>query len=125
MKPILIAGLAATLVAATAVVSAVAIAESSKPEAAPAAESSGKTEPAKMPPLPRVRGQRCAILHGALNTEYYCASSVLQPRGRIRYTVDHLFSNSNAETWVEGKRGPGIGEWITIAFKERRLIKAV
>src|SRR5262249_3715590 len=73
----------------------------------------------------RVRGQRCAILHGATAYEYYCASSVLRPKGRNRFTVDHLFSNSNAETWAEGKRGSGIGEWITIAFKQRRLVKAV
>jgi hypothetical protein len=125
MKPILIAGFATTLVAAIAVVSAVAIAESNKAEAPPATKSTRKTEPAKIPPRPRGRGERCATLHGATATEYYCASSVLRPQGGNRYTVDHLFSNSGAETWAEGKRGPGIGEWITIAFKERRLVEAV
>lgn len=76
-------------------------------------------------PAPHVPGEFCADLHGASATDYYCASSLLDSRWSRAYSVDHLFSNSNREAWVEGAEGPGIGEWILIDFKEPRSVSAI
>jgi hypothetical protein len=76
-------------------------------------------------PLPHAAGEKCATLRGQTGTDYYCASSVRAPQFGNRYGVDHLFSNSSDEAWVEGKPGQGVGEWITIDFREPRLVKAV
>lgn len=75
-------------------------------------------------PAPHVPGEYCADLHGASATDYYCTSSVLDARSGA-YSVDHLFSNSNREAWVEGVAGQGTGEWIVIDFKEPRSVSAV
>jgi hypothetical protein len=74
---------------------------------------------------PRAAGEVCAVLHGATSSENYCASSVLRPQLGNSYGVANLFGNDNAEAWVEGRPGVGIGEWITIEFPELRLVKAV
>jgi hypothetical protein len=79
----------------------------------------------QVPPRPHVKGEKCATLRGQTATDFYCASSVLAPQSGSSYSVDHLFSNTTGEAWVEGKPGQGIGEWITIDFKERRLVLAV
>lgn len=75
-------------------------------------------------PAPHVQGEYCADLHGASATDYYCTSSVLDGRSGA-YSVDHLFSNTNQEAWVEGAAGQGIGEWIVIDFKEPRSVSAI
>jgi hypothetical protein len=74
---------------------------------------------------PRAAGEVCAVLHGATSSENYCASSVLRAQLGNSYGVANLFSNDNAEAWVEGRPGVGIGEWITIEFPELRLVRAV
>ncbi len=74
---------------------------------------------------PHVTGEKCATLKGQTATDYYCASSVLAPQSKSRYGVDHLFSNTTGEAWIEGKPGQGTGEWITIDFKARNLVLAV
>jgi hypothetical protein len=76
-------------------------------------------------PRPRAAGEKCATLKGQTGTDFYCASSVLAPQFGNSYGGDNLFSNKPGEAWVEGKPGPGIGEWITIDFDELRLVKAV
>jgi hypothetical protein len=76
-------------------------------------------------PAPHVPGEFCADLHGASATDYYCTSSLLDARWSRDYGVDHLFSNSNREAWVEGAPGQGIGEWIVIDFKEPRMVSAI
>lgn len=91
---------------------------------APAAGPLRVAEAAKTP-LPHVKGQKCATLRGQTATDYYCASSVRKRQAGNRYGVDRLFSNLSSEAWVEGKRGQGIGEWITIDFRELRAVKAV
>jgi hypothetical protein len=77
------------------------------------------------PPRPHVAGEKCATLKGLTGTDFYCASSVRKPESGNVYGVSNLFSNKTAEAWVEGKPGQGIGEWIAIDFKEKRLVKAV
>jgi hypothetical protein len=74
---------------------------------------------------PRAAGEACAVLHGATSSDSYCASSVLRPQLGNSYGTANLFSNDNAEAWVEGRPGAGIGEWITIEFPELRLVRAV
>jgi hypothetical protein len=76
-------------------------------------------------PAPHVAGEYCADLRGATGVDYYCASSVLGSQSRNQYGVDNLFSNTSKEAWVEGVPGQGIGEWVTIDFKELRSVKAV
>ena len=76
-------------------------------------------------PLPHVKGEKCATLRGQSATDFYCASSVLAPQSGNRYSVNHLFSNTTGEAWIEGKPGQGIGEWVTIDFRERRMVLAV
>lgn len=90
-----------------------------------AQSAGGNVAEAARPPLPTAKGQHCATLKGQTGTDYYCASPVRQPQAGSRYDVDHLFSNLSSEAWVEGQRGQGIGEWITIDFRELRSVKAV
>jgi hypothetical protein len=80
---------------------------------------------AALTPRPHAAGEKCATLKGQTGTDYYCASSVRAPQSGNSYGVDHLFSNTSSEAWVEGKPGEGVGEWITIEFHEFRLVKAV
>ncbi len=75
-------------------------------------------------PAPHVPGEFCADLHGATATDYYCTSSVLNSQSGA-YSVDHLFSNTNSDAWVEGAAGQGIGEWILIDFKQPRSVSAI
>jgi hypothetical protein len=89
-----------------------------------AANATRSVEAAKRP-LPRAKGQKCAVLRGQTGTDYYCASSVLRPQADNSYGVDHLFSNSSSEAWVEGRPGQGVGEWIVIDFREFRQVRAV
>jgi len=77
------------------------------------------------PPPPHTKDEKCAPLRGQSATDFYCASSVLAPQFGNSYGVAHLFSNTQGEAWVAGKHRPGLGEWITIDFKELRLVKAV
>jgi hypothetical protein len=76
-------------------------------------------------PRPHTRDEKCATLRGQSAADFYCASSVLAPQFGSNYSVANLFSNTTGEAWVAGKHGQGIGEWITIDFKELRLVKAV
>jgi hypothetical protein len=87
------------------------------------ANAAGAGKPAQ--PLPHVAGEKCKALRGQTGTDFYCASSVLAPQSGSSYGVDHLFSNKTSEAWVEGKPGQGIGQWITIDFKEPREVKAL
>src|SRR5262245_52287648 len=76
-------------------------------------------------PRPSAVGENCATLRGATGTDHYCASSVLAPQFGNDYGVSHLFSNSLAEAWVEGRPGHGVGEWVTIDFPELRQVRAI
>ncbi len=83
-----------------------------------------RQEPVRTP-RPRAANEVCATLRGATGTDNYCASSMLSGQLGNTYGVRNLFSNSNAEAWVEGKPGQGVGEWVTIEFPEVRLVKAL
>jgi hypothetical protein len=76
-------------------------------------------------PPPHTRDEKCAALRGQSGTDFYCASSVLAPQLGNTYSISNLFNNTTGEAWVAGKHGQGLGEWITIDFKELRLVKAV
>lgn len=83
-----------------------------------------RQEPARAP-RPRATNEVCATLRGATGTDNYCASSMLSGQLGNSYGVRNLFGNSNAEAWVEGKPGQGVGEWVTIEFPDVRLVKAL
>jgi len=76
-------------------------------------------------PRPSAVGENCATLRGATGTDHYCASSMLASQFGNDYGVSHLFSNSLAEAWVEGRPGHGVGEWVTIDFPELRTVRAI
>jgi hypothetical protein len=52
-------------------------------------------------------------------------SSVLPSQFGNSYGPENLFKSGNGAAWVEGRRGHGIGEWITLEFDELRVVKTI
>ncbi len=56
----------------------------------------------------------------------YCASSVLAPEGGNRYDAARLsYWNGTGDAWCEGVKGPGIGEWVTVAPRPKLPVRTV
>lgn len=54
------------------------------------------------------------------------ASSTHEPsKSGIRYDAENLLDGKLSTAWIEGAKGPGIGEWIEIEFKEVIALKAI
>jgi len=53
------------------------------------------------------------------------ASSTLPPTAHNRYGVENLLDGRSDTAWIEGKDGPGIGEWIELTFKPGVRIKGI
>jgi tetratricopeptide (TPR) repeat protein len=77
------------------------------------------------PPLPRATAERCATFNGGAGPDRYCASSVLGSQFGNTYGVDNLFTGDQNTAWVEGAPGQGIGEWITVEFDRKRLVRLI
>jgi uncharacterized caspase-like protein len=71
-------------------------------------------------PLPPAGASICTWsgTEGVLNSEGYCATSVLAPQGATIYTTANLRSSGPGNAWCEGAKGDGIGE--TIVFRMDR-----
>lgn len=72
-------------------------------------------------PRPSSPGESCAR-NGA---ETYCVSSVLPAQFGNSYSVANLFSGPDTVSWVEGRPGQGIGEWITVEFDKPRTVVSI
>ena len=59
---------------------------------------------------PRGRSEVCSFIEGY----DYCASSVLKPQFGFSYGPGNVVDEDLRTAWVEGKRGQGIGEFLTI-----------
>jgi hypothetical protein len=94
---------------------------STSPQQKTAALSLPKPEAAARPPRPAEANERCA----RNGFETYCVSSVLPSQYGNSYGPENLFRGGSGVAWVEGRRGHGIGEWITVEFDELRVVKAI
>jgi hypothetical protein len=100
------------------------------PAAPPAPPAQPATQQRAVPAQPLSRPQtspeNCAAPPAHVDVKQYCASSVLPPQrdrfGLNNYGVQNLFSNDKSTAWVEGKAGPGIGEWILLDFDGARPV---
>lgn len=72
-------------------------------------------------PRPGAPGESCAR-NGA---ETYCVSSVLPAQFGNSYSPANLFRGPDSVSWVEGRSGQGIGEWITVEFDEPRTVISI
>lgn len=45
------------------------------------------------------------------------ASSTLPSTAKVSYGLENLFDGRPDTAWIEGRKGPGVGEWIEITFK--------
>ena len=102
-------------------VSAGAPATAASPQQKTAALSLPKPEAVARPPRPAEANERCA----RNGYETYCVSSVLPSQFGNSYGPENLFKGGSGVAWVEGRRGHGIGEWITVEFDELRLVKTI
>lgn len=57
--------------------------------------------------------------------EITCTASSTLEGSAGKYTADHLFDNTTDTAWVEGDTGAGIGSFITVVFKEEKLIDRI
>jgi hypothetical protein len=94
---------------------------SASPQQKTAALSPPKPEAAARPPRPAEASERCA----RNGFETYCVSSVLPSQFGNSYGPENLFRGGSGAAWVEGRRGHGIGEWITVEFDELRVVKTI
>ncbi len=62
-------------------------------------------------------------IHGVKAT--VSASSTLSSKKKGAYSVKNLFDYNSKTAWVEGVKGPGIGESITIEFEKPILASAI
>ena len=53
------------------------------------------------------------------------ASSTLPSAPHTSYGVENLLDGRSDTAWIEGKDGPGKGEWIEITFKPGAMIKGI
>ena len=53
------------------------------------------------------------------------ASSTLAAAPHTSYGVENLLDGRSDTAWIEGKAGPGKGEWIEITFKPGAMIKGI
>ncbi|MGD9914821.1 MAG: caspase family protein [Rhizobiaceae bacterium] len=52
----------------------------------------------------------------------YCATSVLDPQGKNKYSPAMLFDGNPATAWVENDEGAGLGQSITLYFSGERQL---
>lgn len=86
-----------------------------------AALSPAKPEVTPRPQRPGAANERCA----RNGFETYCVSSVLPSQFGNSYGPENLFKGGRDVAWVEGRRGHGVGEWITVEFDELRVVRAI
>ncbi len=61
---------------------------------------------------------------GQFGEIFYCASSVLAGQGGISYGPLSAASGRN-KAWVEGARGDGVGQWLTLRFEDGATFKTL
>ena len=93
--------------------------ERARPDLAARPDPANEPRPAR----PRSATENCANFGGPLGVDRYCASSILAPQLGNSYGVQHLFAGNGTTAWVEGKAGPGVGEWVVVEFDGQRLVK--
>ena len=59
------------------------------------------------------------------DTAKYCASSALAPQYGFNYIPTNIIDNDLTTAWVEGVRGNGEGEWISVEYSTRRRISRI
>jgi len=73
---------------------------------------------AEMPSLP---AKNCARLDFGI----VCTSSILPKWRTVTYGPANMFDGQLDTAWVEGVEGVGVGEQLTIAFDEERLVSGI
>jgi hypothetical protein len=64
-------------------------------------------------------------LEGAPTGPFTTASSELKAQSGNKYDATQIFDGNIGTAWVEGKPGPGLGEWIEIGFLGEKLVSSV
>ena len=64
-------------------------------------------------------------LEGAPVGPYADASSELKSQGGNQYGAEQIFDGNVGTAWIEGKPGPGIGEWVELHFTSEKLVSTV
>jgi hypothetical protein len=64
-------------------------------------------------------------LEGAPAGPFATASSELKAQAGNKYDATQIFDGNVGTAWVEGKPGPGLGEWIEVGFLGEKLVSAV
>jgi hypothetical protein len=64
-------------------------------------------------------------LEGAPSGPFATASSELKAQAGNKYDATQIFDGNVGTAWVEGKPGPGLGEWVEIGFLGEKLVSTV
>ncbi len=66
-------------------------------------------------------------LKGVYNgtTQNICVSSYLPAQKGNHYGIASMLDESNYTSWIEGKRGNGIGEWVFVEFNKVEKVSAI
>lgn len=90
----------------------------SRPSAPGAPKTQVAPVVANMPSLP---AENCA----RLDFGTVCTSSILPQWRKVTYGPANMFDDRLDTAWVEGVDGVGVGEQLTIAFDEERLVSGI
>lgn len=90
----------------------------SRPNAPAAPKTQVAPAVADMPSLP---ADNCA----RLDFGTVCTSSILPQWRKVTYGPANMFDDRLDTAWVEGVDGVGVGEQLTIAFDEERLVSGI
>jgi hypothetical protein len=77
------------------------------------------------PPAAHQPAKEPDVSEGAPTRPYATASSELAPQGNNKYSADRVIDGQLSTAWVEGKPGPGIGEWVEVGFPDFRLVSKI
>ena len=76
-------------------------------------------------PSPVSRSWKCTGQNRLLLNGRLCVSSILDPQYGNRYGGINLIDNNLSTAWVEGKKGDGLGEGITIEFSQPTSVSQI
>jgi len=92
------------------------------PKSAPSRPSAPKTSVAPVVAnMPSLSAENCA----RLDFGSVCTSSILPQWRNVTYGPANMFDGRLDTAWVEGVDGVGLGEQLTIAFDEERLVSGI